>query len=239
MGLDYYFYVQQRDGDSWIAGPEFDTEVNDPRDTHHAPRGHLTWFDDKAVTIHRLFVGADAIFPLNREPLTDLTVQAFFSGGPLAPDVTPESVVTWKTNALAERFVGWINRDDLLIDCWRKQELIIRKHVPIEIARFFKHGDRRFPRTQLLDLGWERHVVDDLSRTYGYSYDRTFDPHGYSLIDSPIRWQDSELDSSDLDNTVPVSWRSTLADFVGETTMKRFERLLAIPADVRIICLLH
>ncbi len=232
MGLDYLFHAQRRNGDSWVAVEEFDAETRP-----HTPRSRVTWFDDKDVTVHHLFVGDQAIFPLHREQPPEFEITEFFLDGPLAPDILPADAWHRHNDAFADWYYGWIGLDELVLDCWPEQQLIVRKHVPIEMARFFLDGDRRFPRAKLIESDFETKEVDQICDTSYYSYDRKYDSHGYSVIDLPVRWQLSALDSDALDSTVPVSWKTTLSEFIGEWRMKELRRLSLMHAEVRIICL--
>ena len=127
-------------------------------------------------------------------------------------------------------------RSELGIDDWSKTELLIQKNVPMNVAWAFGDGDQRFPRNALLKLGWPEKDVDWLENTSSYARDKQFDADGYSLADAPIKHCD--LHRSDDGGMSCVSWKSTIAEFIGEWRMESFRNARQLAADncLRIIC---
>jgi len=198
--------------------------------------GYFTWFDDKDVTALRLFIRDDALFPLHREVPPGFVITELYRMSNRSPDMSDADVLDHMQSCFEEHYQGWIGFDELRVDSWSESELLIRKNVPAYIASVFGDGEQPFPRDDLLNVGWSENDVRDLENTSHYAYDKQFDPDGYSIADDPVRrW---EIPPTDAGGMALVSWKMTIAEFIGDWRMETLRRARQLAPDrcLRIIC---
>lgn len=230
MGLDYHFHLQHFNGDVWTTPAEFDDL------TDRVMHGELTWFDDKDVTVHHLFVRDDSLFPLHRSLPPDFVITELYRMSNRSADMSDVDVLEHIQNCFDERYFGWIGFEELMINLWYETDLLVQKNVPARFASAFADGSLRFPRESLLTLGMPEHDVEELANTSHYAYDKQFSPRGYSVVDRPInhRFGDGPKDEA------VVTWKLTIAEFIGDWRMKPLlkARMVAAEDRLRIICTL-
>ena len=224
MGLDYHFHLQHFNGDVWTTPAELD----DPTD--RVMHGELTWFDDKDVTVHRLFVCDDSFFPLHRTLPPDFAITELYRTTNRSPDMSDADVLKHIQHCFAEHYFGWIGFEDLAIDLWSETELLVQKNVPARLASAFGDGSHRFPRDSLLTLGIPESDVDELTDTSHYAYDRQFSPTGYSVVDQPTN---RRFGAGPNDEAV-VTWRMTIAEFIGDWRMRPLLKARKVGTDDRL-----
>ncbi|PQO35601.1 hypothetical protein [Blastopirellula marina] len=228
MGLDYYFYLQRVSDDVWTTPAEFD----DP--TNREMRGQFMWFDDKDVTAHRLFVRDDSLFPLHRNLPPEFVITELYRASNRSPDMSDADCLDYVNRCFDDHYFGWIGFEELMIDLWSETELLIRKNVPARFASAFGDGSLRFPRETLLTLGMPEDDADRLANTWYYANDSGRSLAGYSVVDEPFirRFGDGPHDQA------AVTWKVTIAEFIGEWRMERFLKARKSAADdqLRIIC---
>ncbi|MFO0942580.1 MAG: hypothetical protein U0930_17730 [Pirellulales bacterium] len=228
MGLDYHFHLQHFDGDIWKTPLEFD----DPTD--RVTHGELTWFDDKDVTILRLFVLDEAIFPLDRNEPPNFDITRLYRLTNRTPDMTDDDVMEHIRNCFDEAYVGWIGFSDLCIDLWPETEVLVQKTVPSSMAPVFGDGLQPFPYKKLITEGWSTIEVENMKTTSDYAPDVKFFADGYRLVKSPMSAQSTVANGK----TALVTWKVTLAEFVGDWRMTQLHAARKLDGDdrLRIIC---
>lgn len=233
MGIDYYFHLQHFKGHVWTTPPELD----DPTD--RVTHGYLTWFDDDDVRVCRLFVREDALFPLRRETPPDFVITELYRSSYRRPDESDAEFLASLHDEFESAYQGWIGFDDLGLDEWPTTDVLVLKRVPSEVAPLFKDGDQPFPRDALLDAGWSVDNVDALGDMWYFGYDIQYGFNGYGLTQEPVRsWHNPRQRPS---SELLVSWKTTLADFIGEWSMEAFNRARKIAPDsqLRLLFLLY
>ena len=219
MGLDYYFYCQKHTQQGWSVPADFTNEHGNPDSS-----GEFTWFDDQDVSI-RLFLGAQALFPLHND---------------FPPGFEQIPLYQRNVNAFTEWFSGWLPFEELLLDCWDETLLLVSKRVTASHALLFGDGQQPFPHQALLLAGFEQLEIERLENTsYYVKY--------AEIVDQPIDYNSGQtrnyLERMLLfpNQLVKVSWKVTVSQFLGEWRTKEFRRIRQYGADeeLRIICLFN
>ncbi|QDU97420.1 hypothetical protein [Lignipirellula cremea] len=228
MGLDYHFHLQHFNGDIWTTP----TELDDPTD--RVMHGELTWFDDKDVTVHRLFVRDDSLFPLHRTLPPDFVITELYRTTNRSPDMSDADVLEHIQNCFDDHYFGWIGFEDLATNLWSETHLLVQKKVPARLAWAFGDGSHKFPRDSLLTLGLPERDVDELANTSNYAYDKQFSPTGYSIVDRPI----NRVFGDGPNDEALVTWKLTIAEFIGDWRMNALQNARKVATDdrLRIIC---
>jgi hypothetical protein len=216
MGLAYYFYVQKQTAQGWVVPAGFVTCKDEGRES-----GEFTWIDDRDV-VRELFWGDRALFPMRRDP---------------PPDIANTSLFRRCGRAFAEWFHGWLPFEELLLDLWDREELLVSKRVQARCAGLFGDGRQRFPRQQLLAAGLAGREIENLEDTSYYVFDA-------AIVDEPIdRSQGQkrfELATVAPDWLVEVTWKVNVSGFLGDWRVREFRNLRRYGRDeeLRVICLL-
>jgi hypothetical protein len=216
MGLDYHFFVQQRVNSRWVVPSGFKNCM----DSFREELGYFTWFDDKDVTIHRLFVDDDAIFPLQTN---------------LPPEIKDTLLFESFQWAFDEWYQGWIPFEEIHMDTWDEYSFLVSKPVPAQFVPLFRDGMQAFPAQPLLHAGCSPAEVDEMQNTWHYAYDIRCSPKsGIDLhqTSSTPMWR------AEWDGMTRVSWEVSISQFMGEWRISEFQKLRQLDEDsnLRIIC---
>lgn len=120
---------------------------------------------------------------------------------------------------------GWIAFEDLLLDIWADSHVFIPSHVPAHLAIVFADGAQPFPAQQLADRGCLADKIADIRGDYPFK-----------MVDRPV------VPGSGTDDfrrrLVKVSWKMSIADFLGDWRVSEFQKLREFgeDSDLRIIC---
>jgi hypothetical protein len=160
VSLDFYFYVEVRTGAGWNRPEEFALEGS-----AHRHLGEFTWLKGRSRVQH-LFFGDRALLRFRRERPPDTENSALFKYLDLFYDYEDD-----------ERRLSWIPFEDLLVDLWDDQCLIVSARVRADLADHFGNGRQAFPSEALRTAGMDPYdvnypregalVEEAIDRTYG------------------------------------------------------------------------
>ncbi len=225
MGLDYYFYLQVLESNAWRHHPQsLDSRnvfVSEP----------LMWFDDKDVTLHRLFLDEDAFFPLKRNRPPGLDIPSYFNRQ-LHSANDSHGFQLHADRLFQEGFVGWIGLDELKCAEWAATELYVSKPVPSHLAPLFADGTASFPAEAIREHPWTAVNPEQLQNVSTYAPDIRFVADGYGLHRQPI------ASGEDVQELPTVCWKTTLAEAIGPDKLEAIQnaRMLAEDHRLRLTC---
>jgi hypothetical protein len=128
---------------------------------------------------------------------------------------------------LNEYQLCWLPYQELFVDCWDTDLVTVGTRVPARHAHLFGNGQQRFPAAELIEAGVTEAELDDL-RDGGLArepVDTTFGQERFRIAQLPP------------DREVRVTWRETIAEFIGEPHASLFKglRQYGRDEDLRIL----
>lgn len=217
---DYrHFYVECRSADGWAVPTNFV-----PGATAFKSHAHLGEF----ASAHPRQRWLD-LFAIGR-----YVVEPLFRLRPGPPDDRRRSaLLRYLDNvyqydyAKNDSHLAWMPYEELFIDCWDTDTLLIGNSVPVSYALLFSNGEQPFPTAALVAAGVEEQELERLRNGWWTEkpVDVTFGPNRYSLSQLPP------------EREVPVTWRDTIATFIGELHVEAFRglRRYGRDEDLRIL----
>jgi hypothetical protein len=211
LSLYYHFYVETRGPEEWRVPTDFKTEIwtYDPRFGEFAwARPWRGWPE--------LFFGASPLFPMRLGPPDDRR------GSPLLRHL--DEYYDYSRN---EECLCWLPYAELFADCWDTDFVTVESSVPARYALLFGDGQQRFPEEALLEAGASEKELEPLC--YGRPTQMP--------VDSTFGRQRSRIAELPPYRSVEVTWRATIAEFIGEPHAGLFKGLTRYgPAeDLRIL----
>jgi hypothetical protein len=122
----------------------------------------------------------------------------------------------------------WLPYPELFIDCWDTDRVTIGAKVPARYALLFGDGNQEFPEAALLESGASEEELERL----GTGWWPAREP-----VDITFGKQRSRLAELPPDRLVEVTWRATIAEFIGERHAGLFKglRRYGPDEDLRIL----
>jgi hypothetical protein len=201
MPIYHHFYVERRVPEGWIVPADFKPEAWTFKCDH--PFGEFAWAHPRAGWLD-LFFGVDPLFPMRPGPPDDRR------SSPLLQHL--DQFYDYRLN---EDWLCWIPYSELVVGCWDTDLVTVGTKVPARYALLFGDGRQSFPRSSLLGAGASDKEVERLR-----------DGH---LVTEPVdvtygrqRFRITELPP---DEPVEVTWRATIAEFIGERCVSLFKGL--------------
>jgi hypothetical protein len=210
MSQYFHLYCQQKTEAGWITPPGSDEH------------GHLSDFKARSAVIERLFLGSEALLPLQEE---------------WPPDFRDTELFARVIDGWEHGFRGWSLMGDLCVDDWATSFLYIARSVPAQFAHLFASGDQPFPMQEILDSGCPQFDTEWLEDTT-IARDSCFEPRGGSGIDVIDRPIIQRSRGEHLPRVIEVSWKLSIVDFIGhwQTAAIQSVRGNAADTDLRVIC---
>lgn len=199
----HLFYVETRASGEWIAPDEF----IDP-DPQLLTVRDFTWMKRWAPASW-LFFGDDAPIPfrIGRPEWTRASAlyRSWFPAG-------------WEERELE---IAWIPYEELMVDSWGESRLTVKTRVPASAALLFGDGDQPFPEAALTAAGWDEEQIR-----------RARDGHMASTpIDRTGSRERHEVEASHPLRAFEVTWRETVAGFLGDWRLEAFRSLRRYGSD--------
>jgi hypothetical protein len=111
----------------------------------------------------------------------------------------------------------WSPLNDLLIGTWREPKaLLVGARVEARVATFFGSGDGAFPDAALKAQGLERFEVLKLAQNGAPTA---------AAMDLSMPLHATRLKSLEPTHLVEVTWRTTVAELIGDDACAAFERV--------------
>jgi hypothetical protein len=200
MPIYHHFYVECGSTAGWVVPPGFEPEPGGF--TCHRHFGEFAWAHPGRGWLD-LFWGVGALFPLRQGPPDDRRGSALL--GYL------DRFYDYGRN---EDQLCWLPYEELFVDSWDAETVIVRGSVPARCALLFGDGSRPFPLSELLAAGTTEMELAKMrdGRLAREPLDVTFGVH---------RFQVSELPPG---GTVEVTWQETIGGFMGEAHAGAFRR---------------
>ena len=214
MSLEYTFYIEHLHSGGWTVPAAL------PQRSEYSHTGEFLWLAHRHP-VRWVFFGAEALLP-------------FVHGIPPAWHTSP--LYRWFAQfydfSLNEWHIAWIPYEDLLLDAWPAQRVLVTCQVEARFAHLFSDGEQPLPEAELEGAGcpeWTTQFLrgrstpakdGPLNRTYG-----------------KLR---NQLEQMAPDALVSVSWVDTLAGVMGDDAVSAFCGLKRYGAscDLRIIAML-
>jgi hypothetical protein len=210
-----HFYVEQRGAAGWVLPPRFVPESWTFECNH--PFGEFAWARSGRGWL-TLFWGPHALFPMCPGPPDDRRGSALLRH--------LDRFYDYQRN---EDHLCWLPYPELLIDCWDTDWVTVWAKVPAQHALLFGDGQQEFPEAELLAAGIPEVELDHLrnGRLTEEPVDVTFGRQRFRLADLPPDYE------------VEVTWRATIAEFIGEPHAGLFKGLRGYGPDeeLRILSL--
>ena len=193
MSTDICISIERRDSGHWINPVEL--EAIFPRDAACTRMGFTDFrvcsFSEKGPQ-RRLFFGSCAVAPMQ----------------PGLPDDLCPELQHIRRNRTRETYCGWCLLEDLCLELWQTELVLLGTSVTIELAQFFGNGERLESevRRDIQQHGVPEHQVDSMLRVWCH------------LTKTPENWASHrlyQLPQMDTNVPVPVTWRVTYADCAG------------------------
>jgi hypothetical protein len=201
MSLVCQFFHETFDGTAWVAEPSAGLFGFDPFLWHKTKH----W---ESRTLHGLFLAPDALIPFHKGP---------------PPDPRPSKLCD-SLMRLAGRF-EWVPFEDIFLDDWDAEEILISKWVPIPQAGVFGDGRAPFPDEALQALGLRPNEIREIrcgsvvQRSVSHLWGE-----GLKDLRKPVT---AEL--------VEVTWMDSIAGYLGEKSVSAFRSLRDHGRPSRII----
>ena len=203
---DYrHFYIECRSVSGWVVPANFV-----PTPTAFESHAHLGEFASAHPRWHWLDLFAigrhvyEPLFPLRSGPPDDRRGSALLRH--------LDSFDDYETN---ESHLSWIPYGELFVDCWDAETLVIGRQLPACHALLFGNGQQPFPTAELVAVGVEEKELEQFRIGWWTDQpaDMTFGPDRHHLSQLPP------------DRDVCVTWRETIAGFIGEPYADTFREL--------------
>jgi len=206
---DYrHFYVECRSADGWAVPGNFVPspmafESGYPRGEFSSAHPRCRWLDLFAIGG---FVIEQPLFRLRPGPPDDRR------GSALLRYLDNVHHYDFSKN---ESHLSWMPYEELFIDCWDTDTVIVIGAVAARHALLFGNGEQPFPAVELLAAGVEEEKLERVRNGWWTTQpvDMTFGPDRYYLSQLPP------------DREVGVTWRDTIAGFIGESHTAAFRAL--------------
>jgi hypothetical protein len=213
MPIYHHFYIECRTNDGWVVPPGFRAESW----TFECDErfGGFAWAGPGAGWLE-LFGRVNSQFPMHAGPPDDRR------GSPLLQYL--DQFYDYEANDSA---LCWMPYSELFIDCWNTDSVTVGREIPAEFALAFGNGENPFPEEKLLDLGLTETELEN------FRYRRRMEPP----IDVTTGRRRYEIAERPPDHLVAVTWRETIAQFVGEPHAHLFQgmRQFGRDDDLRIL----
>ncbi|MDI1476859.1 hypothetical protein [Polyangium sp. y55x31] len=205
MGIDLSLFIERRSGGQWVNPTELCALF--PREP---PTGRadieICWWPLRWPQTD-LFFGPNCVFLMEREIPSDLS-----------PEVSRVVRPNFENDTT---YAGWIMVEDLFLDLWETEMVLVEHVVPERLVDAFGSGEREAGqiRRSLEGMGLQRRDVDSIlgraclaGRAQDWQVVRHHELHGLSP-----------------DHLIPVTWRQSIAEFAGraiwEDGLKRLRDL--------------
>lgn len=123
--------------------------------------------------------------------------------------------------------LSWMPYEELFIDCWTTDTVLVGNEVPARHALLFGNGEQPFPTAELVATGVEEAELEKFRNGWWVNEptDVSFGVHRHQLSQLPP------------ERDVCVTWRDTIAGFVGEGYADAFRglRRYGRDEDLRIL----
>ena len=205
---DYcHFYIERRGPDGWGLPPGFQPEPWTFESER--PFGEFAWAHPRNKWL-TLFWGAGALFPMRPGPPDDQR-----------GSVVLQDLGRFFNVSCDESGLSWLPYPDLLIDCWDADSVTLVACVPARYALLFGDGRQAFPAAALLEEGLSEQQLERLRDGWlaREPVDTTFGRARFRVAELPP------------DREVEVTWRATIAEFVGEPHAGLFNGLRQFGPD--------
>jgi hypothetical protein len=213
MPIYHHFYVECLDSSGWGVPRNFVAE--DWTFKGGRPFGEFAWAHPRSGWL-ALFWGRDALFPMRPGPPDNR------HGSPLLRHL--DEFYDYRCN---EDGLCWLPYAELFIDTWDMDTVLVATEVPARLALLFGNGTGQFPGAELLASGVTPSESDRLrsGQLSCAPVDVTFGAARFRVAILPE------------DREVKVTWRETIAEFVGEPHARLFKglRQYGWDDDLRII----
>jgi hypothetical protein len=206
MGLDYTFHVEHHQDGQWTVPPNL---LPPPRFSHP---GEFLWLSRHSPA-RDLFFGDGALFPFISGPPPDWTSSLLF-----------QYFSPWYDFKENEWQISWIRFEDLLVDDWAHERLLLRNLAKSQYVHWFGDGSQPFPHQQFLNAGlseWDvfKHYHESVTHV---AVDRTW---GRSKF---------EIEQAGPDFFFDVTWSATIAQAIGEQATSDFRSLRKFGSDAEL-----
>ena len=208
MGLDYGFHVELHADGCWQVPESLVLPYQRP--------GGFCWSSGKH-NVTSLFFGQDAWFPFRPELPPDWSTSQLY-----------QSLAEFYDFEVNEWRISWLPYEELCIDQWPTERLLVAGTVRASVALLFGDGTGPFPAEELEAHG----ITEELTLGAIGNGWQVSSPIGY--VHGKRRDGLAKLDPSVF---VPVSWETTLATFLGEWFVSAFQSLRQFgdDCDLRVI----
>ncbi len=216
MGTYLHFYVEARTAAGWGVPAGFRAEPWSLGCHEHL--GQFAWLHPRDGAAG-LFRGPRALFPLRRGRPADRAGSAFFLHLDAYYDYDRD-----------EEQLSWLPYEELFVDCWDRDTVLVAGPVPARHALLFGDGRGPFPAAELAAAGVAADAVEGLraGRLAEGPVDTAF---------GAFRFQLSRLPP---EQPVDVTWAETIGAFLGEPCASAFKglRRYGPDEDLRILATL-
>jgi hypothetical protein len=213
LPIYHHFYVECRGPDGWGVPPDFEPEPW----TFVCNRsyGEFAWAHPRYGWL-RLFFGVDPLFPMRTGPPDDRR------GSPLLWDL--DQFYDYDRD---EDRLCWLPYPELVIDCWDTELVTVGAEVPARYALLFGDGQQRFPGAAIREAGASEEELDDLRDGWP----------AREPVDVAFGRQRSRVARLPPERPIAVTWRATIAEFIGELHAGVFKglRRYGPDEDLRIL----
>jgi hypothetical protein len=203
---DYrYFYVESRSADDWVVP----SNLAPWGGNYNAELGAFLWAHPRQRWLDLFAIGRYVVEPLFR-----------LRPGP-PDDRRASSLLRYLDNvhhydyAKNDYHLAWMPYEELFVDCWDTETVVLGGNVPAQYALLFGNGEQPFPTAELVTAGVEEKALERFHNGWwtDKSADMTFGPDRYHLNQLPP------------DRDVWVTRRETIAGFIGAPHADEFRGL--------------
>lgn len=201
LPIYHHFYVECREPDGWDVPTDFNPEFRIFECDR--PFGEFVWAHPRCGWLD-LFFGVAPLFPMRSGPPDDRR------RSPLLRHL--DQISDYNRN---EDELCWLPYAELDIDCWDTDFVTIGTSVPARHALLFGDGRQGLPRAALLAAGASQKELERLrdGKLAREPVDAAFGQHRSRIAELPP------------DRLVEVTWRATIAEFIGEPHAGSFKGL--------------
>lgn len=213
MPIYRHFYIEHLGTAGWVLPAAFEAEPWTFECDHAF--GGFAWAHSRCAWLD-LFWSPNALFPMRAGPPDDRR------GSPLL-----QHLGTFYDFGRNEDDLCWIPYTELVIDCWEKDLVTVGAPIAAKYALLFEDGLQRFPRAELIGANAPESELDHLR-------ERSLVREPVHMIFGRQRYRVAELPP---DAAIDVTWRETIAEFIGEPHASLFRglRRYGRDEDLRIL----